>query len=127
MNKVIMMGRLTKDPEYKVTQDGKELAKFSIAVDRRTGKETDFFNCTTFGKTAQFAEKYLKRGTKVALTGRIENNSYTNKDGQKVTSTGIIVEEAEFAESKKAAEAPEEPKKTDWLPTDVDDELPFKF
>lgn len=134
MNKVIMMGRLTKDPEYRQTQDGKGLTRFSIAVDRKTkDKVTDFFNCTAFGKTAEFAEKYLKKGTKIVLDGKVQNDSYTNKDGKKVTTTVIIVDELEFAESKGAEEKtftdkPEQ-KTTDWMPADdlAEDELPFKF
>lgn len=131
MNKVIMMGRLTKDPEIRATQSGTSIAHFSLAVDRRFKKEgdasADFFNCTTFGKQAEFCEKYLKKGTKILLSGRIENSTYTNKDGQKVTATGIVVEEVEFAESKKAEEKTEE-KKTDWVPADdLDNELPFTF
>ena len=130
MNKVILMGRLTKDPDYKATQDGKTVAKFNLAVDRRIGKETDFFGVTTFGKTADFCEKYLKKGTKIVLTGRIQNDSYTNKEGKKVTSTQIIAEELEFAESKGEktfTDKPEE-KKTEWAPADdLDEELPFNF
>ena len=131
MNKVIMMGRLTKDPEYRQTQDGKGLTRFSIAVDRKTKeKVTDFFNCTAFGKTAEFAETYLKKGTKIVLDGKVQNDSYTNKDGKKVTTTVIIVDELEFAESKEkeSTDKPEQ-KTTDWMPASdlADDELPFKF
>lgn len=110
MNKVILMGRLTRDPEVRYSQGDSQLAigKFSIAVDRRFKKQgdtvtADFFNCTAFGKQAEFVEKYLKQGTKVVVTGRIQNDNYTNKEGQKVYSVQIIVEEMEFAESKNAA------------------------
>lgn len=126
MNKCMMIGRLTRDPEVRVTQDGQTtIAKFGIAVDRR-GKEdkADFFNVTAFNKTAQFAEKYLKKGTKIALAGRLQLDEYTNKDGQKVTSVSIVAEEVEFCESKK----PEA--KTDGfmdVPKDLDEELPFNF
>ena len=107
MNKVILMGRLTRDPEVRYTDGGVSIAKFSLAVDRRfkrdNGPTADFFNCTSFGKQAEFVEKYLRRGTKILLSGRIENNNYTNKDGEKVYSIQIVTEELEFAESKAAA------------------------
>ena len=104
MNKVILMGRLTRDPEMRYSQD-MAIARFSLAVDRRFKKQgdtvtADFFNCTAFGKQGEFVEKYLKQGTKVLVTGRIQNDNYTNKDGQKVYSVQVIVEEIEFAESK---------------------------
>lgn len=126
MNRVILLGRLSRDPEVRVTQDGQTtIAKFGIAVDRR-GKEdkADFFNVTAFNKTAQFAEKYLKKGTKIALSGRLQLDEYTNKDGQKVTNVSVVAEEVEFCEAKKA-----EPKKDDFMPIDNLDkeELPFNF
>jgi single-strand DNA-binding protein len=109
MNKVILMGRLTRDPEvrYSNGDNATAIARFSIAVDRRfrrgaDGAEADFFNCTAFGKQGEFAEKYLKKGTKILLSGRIQNDNYTNRDGQKVQSVQIIAEEIEFAESKNA-------------------------
>ena len=108
MNKVIMMGRLTRDPEVRYSQGASQtaIARFSLAVDRRWKREgepdADFFNCTVFGRQADFVEKYLRQGTKVVVTGRIQNDNYTNKDGQKVYSVQIIVEEIEFAESKNA-------------------------
>lgn len=111
MNKVIMMGRLTRDPEVRYSQGASQtaVARFSLAVDRRWKREgepeADFFNCTAFGKLAEFAEKYLRQGTKVVTTGRIQNDNYTNKEGQKVYSVQIIVEEIEFAESKNASAA----------------------
>ena len=110
MNKVILIGRLTRDPEvrYSQTDSTMAIARFSLAVDRRYKKQgdevtADFFNCTAFGKQGEFVEKYLKQGTKVVVTGRIQNDNYTNKDGQKVYSVQIIVEEMEFAESKNAS------------------------
>ena len=107
MNKVIMMGRLTRDPEVRYGQGSNTaVCKYSIAVDRRFKREgqpeADFFNCTVFGKGAEFAEKYFKKGTKIVISGSIQNDNYTNKDGQKVYSTQIIVDEQEFAESKNA-------------------------
>ena len=111
MNKVILMGRLTRDPEVRYSQGANPtaVARYSIAVDRRFKRDgepdADFFNCTVFGKGAEFAEKYLKQGTKIVITGRVENDNYTNKDGQKVYGTRILVEEQEFAESKNAAPA----------------------
>lgn len=104
MNKVILMGRLTRDVEIK---DGDtKVGRYNLAVDRRFAKEkeTDFINCVCFGKAAEFAEKYLKKGTKVVVTGRIQTGSYTNKDGQKIYTTDIIVEDQEFAESKSNSE-----------------------
>ena len=107
MNYVGIMGRLTKDPEVRYSQSNVAVASFSLAVDRRFKRENepdaDFFNCTAFGKTAEFVEKYVKKGTKVIVQGRLQNETY-EKDGQKKTITKIMVEQAEFAESKKASE-----------------------
>ena len=109
MNKVILMGRLTRDPEVRYSQGASQtaVARFSIAVDRRFKREgepdADFFNCTAFGKTAEFVERYLHKGTKIALSGRIQNDNYTNKEGQMVYSVRIIVDDVEFAESKNAS------------------------
>ncbi len=109
MNKLILMGRLTRDPELRYSQGESSLAigKFSLAVDRRFKRqgepEADFFNCTAFGKQAEFVDKYLKQGTKVVLTGRVQNDNYTNREGQKVYSIQVIAEEIEFAESKAAS------------------------
>ena len=111
MNKVILMGRLTRDPDIRYTQgeNSMAVARFSLAVDRRrTGadgqREADFINCVTFGKNAEFAERYLHQGTKIVLTGRIQTGSYTNKDGNKVYTTDVVGEDIEFAESKAASE-----------------------
>lgn len=106
MNKVILMGRLTRDPEVRYPQDAERsiVARFSIAVDRKYkqqgGPEADFFNCVCFGRSAEFVEKYLKKGTKMLITGRVQNENYTNRDGQKVYAVQILVDEMEFAESK---------------------------
>jgi single-strand DNA-binding protein len=104
MNKVIMCGRLSKEPDVRVGE--KTVGKFSIAVERKMKVEgqptADFFNCVTFGKQAEFVQKYLSKGTKVNIVGRLQNDNYTNKEGQKVYSVQIYVEEIEFAESKKS-------------------------
>ena len=112
MNKVILMGRLTREPDvrYSQTDSNMAIARFSLAVDRRykkQGDETtaDFFNCTAFGKQGEFVEKYLKQGTKIVVIGRIQNDNYTNKEGQKVYSVQIMVEEIEFAESKASSQS----------------------
>lgn len=110
MNKVLMMGRLTRDPEERNTQNGgMTIARFSIAVDRRFKREgepeADFFNCTAFGKQAEFVMRYLRKGVKVVVIGRIQNDNYTAKDGTKTYSVQIMVDEIEFAESKNAAGA----------------------
>ena len=99
MNQVILMGRLTKDPEVRQTQSGTEVAKYTLAVDRY-GEGADFINCTAFGKTAEFAEKNLSKGTKIAVTGRIQTGKY-EKDGRTVYTTDVIVNNHEFCESKK--------------------------
>ncbi len=109
MNKVIVMGRLARDPEVRYSQgeNAMAIARYTLAVDRRFKREgeqtADFISCVTFGKSAEFAEKYLKKGTKICVTGRIQTGSYTNKDGQKVYTTDVVVEETEFAESKHAS------------------------
>lgn len=109
MNKVILMGRLTRDPEVRYSQGDSStaIARYTLAVDRRFNRNNeeqsaDFINCVAFGKAGEFAEKYFHKGTKIAITGRIQTGSYTNKDGVKVYTTDIVVEEQEFAESKNA-------------------------
>ncbi|MCR5502210.1 MAG: single-stranded DNA-binding protein [Lachnospiraceae bacterium] len=112
MNKVILMGRLTRDPEVRYSQGDNPtaVARYSLAVDRRFSRNNgsgdepsaDFINCVAFGRTGEFAEKYLRKGTKVAIEGRIQTGSYTNRDGQKVYTTEVVVENHEFAESKNA-------------------------
>jgi single-strand DNA-binding protein len=110
MNKVMLMGRLTRDPEVRYSQGESPLAiaRFSLAVERRFNRNNeeqtaDFINCVSFGKTAEFAEKYYRKGTKIAIVGRIQTGSYTNKDGVKVYTTDVVVEEQEFAESKNSS------------------------
>ena len=105
MNKVILMGRLTKDPDVRVSQDGQTtIGRYTLAVDRRMKKdEADFISVVAFGKSAEFAEKYLHKGTKVVVSGRIQTGSYTNKDGVKVYTTDVVAEDQEFAESKNAS------------------------
>ena len=109
MNKVILMGRLTRDPEvrYSSGENSMAIARYTLAVDRRRRQNAgsdeqtaDFINCVAFGRLGEFAEKYLKKGTKIAVTGRIQTGSYTNKDGVRVFTTEVVVEESEFAESK---------------------------
>ena len=110
MNKVILCGRLTRDPDVRWSQgqDQKCIARYTLAVDRRTARReenqqtADFISCVVFGRGAEFAEKYLRQGTKMIVSGRIQTGSYTNRDGQKVYTTDVIVEEQEFAESKNA-------------------------
>lgn len=109
MNKVVLMGRLTRDPDVRYTQgeNSMAIARYTLAVDRRRskdnqqGRQADFISCVAFGKAAEFAEKYLRKGTKIAISGRIQTGSYENKDGQKVYTTDVVIEETEFAESKK--------------------------
>lgn len=128
MNKVIMMGRLTKDPEVKQVNDT-TIGRLSLAVDRRFKREgeatADFFDCTAFGKLAEFVGKYLKKGTKIVLEGEVQNNNYTNKDGQKVYGTRIIAGSIEFAESKGKTEEAKPEENHDWQPVDAMDGLPF--
>ena len=108
MNKVILMGRLTRDPEVRYTQGDNQMAiaRYTLAVDRRFNRggddnnTADFISCVAFGKSGEFAERYLRKGTKIAVTGRIQTGSYTNKDGVKVYTTDVVVEDHEFAESK---------------------------
>ena len=105
MNKVILVGRLTRDPETRYTQDGVVIvSRYTLAVDRKYKREgepeADFIKCTVFGKGAGFAEKYFKKGMRVAISGRIETGSYTNREGQKMNTFEIIVEDQEFAQSK---------------------------
>lgn len=144
MNKVILMGRLTRDPQVRYSQgqqDQLAIARFTLAVDRRgsrtEGKENaDFPSCVTFGKTAEFVEKWLRQGTKVVVAGRIQTGSYTNRDGVKVYTTEVVCEDVEFAESKEAGEGrQQEPPQqqtpmTDAdgfmnIPDGIDEELPF--
>lgn len=111
MNRVILMGRLTRDPEIRYAQNGDQMAiaRFTLAVDRRQNQkkndqqQADFISCVAFGKTAEFFERYVRQGTKLCLEGRIQTGSYVRQDGTKVYTTDVVVENAEFAESKAAA------------------------
>lgn len=132
MNRWIGMGRLTKDPEIRSAADGMMIGNYTLAVDRR-GKdnEADFIRVVTFGKAAEFANKYLHKGTKVLVTGHIQTGSYTNKDGQKIYTTDIIAEDQEFCEKKQTdqqTEAAALPMDADGfmnVPEGIEDELPF--
>lgn len=129
MNKVILMGRLTRDPEAFKSGDT-AISKFAVAVDRRFKKdgsqEADFPNCVCFGKTADFVQKYFKKGMKICLEGRLQTGSYTNKDGIKVYTTDVVVDNVEFAESKKAeSSAPSETEEFMTIPEGLEEDLPF--
>ena len=146
MNRVILMGRLTRDPDVRYSQgeNSTAIARYTLAVDRRFNRNnsdennTDFIGCVAFGRSAEFAEKYLRKGTKILVTGRIQTGSYTNKDGNKVYTTDVVVEDQEFAESKNASsqeggynapirdEAPA-PAGDGFMniPDGIDEELPF--
>ena len=110
MNKVILMGRLTRDPEvrYSAGENSLAIARYTLAVDRRFKRDgeatADFISCVAFGRTAEFAEKYFRQGLKIAISGRIQTGSYVNREGQKVYTTEVVVEDQEFAESKAASE-----------------------
>lgn len=138
MNKVVLMGRLTRDPDVKYTQQQMCAARFTLAVDRRFKKDgeqqtADFISCVAFGKTGEFIEKYCHQGTKLVVEGRIQTGSYTNRDGNKVYTTDVVVEQAEFAESKSTTtrESRPEPSSASGdgfmnIPDGVEDEgLPF--
>lgn len=137
MNKVILIGRLTKDPEtrYSQGQSSTCISRYSLAVDRqfkRDGEQTaDFLNCVAFGKQGEFAEKYLKKGTKIAVTGRLQTGSYTDRDGKKVYTTDVVVESHEFVESKKESDQSQQTSPFGSIdgfmsiPDGIDEELPF--
>lgn len=150
MNKVILMGRLTRDPEVKYSQGDNPIAiaRYTLAVDRRYKRDgeqnADFIGCVAFGKAGEFTEKYLHKGTKMTIVGRIQTGSYTNQDGNKVYTTDVVVEEQEFAESKgssannnnpvgtapdpASAAVPSQPSAADGfmnIPDGIDSELPF--
>ena len=145
MNKVILMGRLVRDPEVRYSQgeNATAVARYTLAVDRRFNRNNgedsaDFIGCVAFGRAAEFAERYLHKGTKIAITGRIQTGSYTNKDGVRVYTTDVVVEEQEFAESKNAQSGNEggytAPARTPNnsfsdgfmnIPDGIDEELPF--
>ena len=147
MNKVIIMGRLTRDPEVRYSQGERPVAvaRYTLAVNRtfkRAGEpDADFINCVTFGRSAEFAERYFRQGIRIVVSGRIQTGSYTNRDGVKVYTTDVIVEDQEFAESKAASEqsaasygarqeaapAPSAPVGDGFMniPDGLDEELPF--
>lgn len=145
MNKVILIGRLTRDPDvrYAQNENSTAVARYSLAVDRRFKRDgeqsADFISCVAFGKLGEFAEKYLRKGIKIAIVGRIQTGSYTNRDGQKVYTTDVVVEEQEFCESKNASSGSSggngggrntPPPVTDDngfmnVPDGIDEELPF--
>ena len=142
MNKVILMGRLTRDPESRYTQQNSSqesmcITRYTLAVDRKGSRSegqqsADFISCVAFGRAGEFAEKYFRKGTKITISGRIQTGSYTNKDGQRVYTTDVIVEEQEFAESKRAeGQQGENSSYSDNgdgfmnIPDGCDEELPF--
>ena len=146
MNKAILMGRLTRDPDVRYSQgeNPMAIARDTLAVDRRFKRDgeqsADFINCLAFGRSAEFAEKYFKQGTKIAVSGRIQTGSYTNREGVKVYTTEVVIEEQEFAESKAAASQnnnrgasqPSTPQSSTTasdgfmnIPDGLEDELPF--
>lgn len=129
MNKVVLMGRPTKDPEVRYTQkqDGSQMAiaRFTLAVDRRgRDSETDFISCVAFGRLGEFAEKYISKGRKYAIVGRIQTGSYTNKDGVKVYTTEVVIEECEFCDSKPQEQRTEQGFMD--IPDGIEENLPFK-
>ena len=139
MNKVVLMGRLTRDPDirYSSGENSTAVARFTLAVGRRfkrDGEQTaDFISCVAFGRTAEFMEKYIRQGTKIVTSGRIQTGSYTNRDGNKVYTTDVVVEDVEFAESKKSddsgeAYSPDNEPDDGFMsiPDGIEDELPFK-
>lgn len=133
MNKVILKGRLTRDPEirYSQAQNGEQMAiaRYSLAINRRGNKdEADFINCVAFGKNGEFAEKWLKKGQEVAIVGRIQTGSYTNKDGQKVYTTDVVIDEQEFCGSKQDSQqdSPQPSPQYAPIPEGIEGDLPFK-
>lgn len=133
MNVIVLSGRLTKDPEVRYSQSGTAVGNYSIAVNRRFkkdgGQDADFFNCTVFGKSAEFAERYFQKGMMVVVSGRMESSSYAGKDGTKRTGWNVIVEEQNFGEGKKDSGGSTKEKKADDGFMDIPDtdmtELPF--
>lgn len=137
MNSVQLVGRLTRDPEMRYTDGGSTIARFSLAVDRRykseNGPTADFPNCVAFGRTAEFIEKYFRKGMRMGCQGRIKTGSYTNNDGQKVYTTDVVVESCEFVEAKASQQSEENndgfgPADENGfmnIPDDIDEELPF--
>lgn len=131
MNKAILVGRLTKDPEvrYSAGDNSMAIARFSVAIDRKSNDAgTDFISCVAFGKTAEFIEKYFKKGNKIGIDGHIQTGSYTNKDGAKAYTTDVIVDSCEFVESKSAGQEATTVTYNGGFTTidDIPEELPFK-
>lgn len=138
MNKVILIGRLTRDPDVRYSQGAEPMAiaRYTLAVDRRGRRDAnsdqtaDFISCVAFGRNGEFAEKYLRQGTKIAVTGRIQTGSYTNKDGNKVYTTDVVVENHEFCESKGTNNGASASGNTDTsfmnIPENLEGDLPFK-
>lgn len=147
MNKVVLMGRLTRDPDVRYTQGDQPtcISRYSLAVDRKVkdangNRQADFINCVAFGKAGEFAEKFLRKGIKICISGRIQTGSYTNKDGTKVYTTDVVVEEQEFCESKATNDNARSTAQTAStaansqqdalngfmnIPDEIDEELPF--
>ena len=131
MNKIILMGRLTRDPEVRYSQgeNSAAIARYTLAVNRifkRDGEtEADFINCVAFGRAAEFAEKYFQKGSRILISGRIQTGSYTNKEGRKVYTTDVVVEEQEFTESKSKESPKTESDGFMDIPDGIDEELPF--
>lgn len=129
MNSVQIIGRLTKDPEVRYTNSAEPLAiaRYTIAVDRGDKKNTDFINCVALGKSGSFAEKYLHKGMKIAVEGRIQTGSYTDKDGNKRYTTDVLVNRHEFVESKKEEAPSNAPDNESFMniPDSISDEIPF--
>lgn len=131
MNSVQLVGRLVADPEVKYTNDGKTIARFKIAVDRKYKREgqpdADFIPCLAFAKTAEFVEKFFRKGMRIGLNGSIQTGSYKNKDGQTVYTTEVLVDSVEFTESKQQAQPAQKPKQEDFMqvPDSLETELPF--
>lgn len=136
MNKVVLIGRLTRDPEVRYSQNDTAVARYTLAVDRLYNRENepsaDFIRCVCFNKTAEFAETYLRKGIKISVVGHIQTGSYTNRDGQTVYTTDVVVENQEFCESRNASSAaPSTQPSSDSadrfmnIPDGIDEELPF--
>lgn len=133
MNKAILMGRLTRDPEVRYSQGENTVAvaRYTLAVERRFKKEgeqqtADFISCVAFGKSVEFAEKYFRQGMRVLICGRIQTGSYTNKEGRKIYTTDVVIEEQNFADAKQnSPELITDSEKFINIPDEIDDELPF--
>lgn len=130
MNVVVLMGRLTKDPSIRYTEDGKAIARYSLAVDRFKKGEADFLNCVAFGKNAEFTDKYFRKGMRVTVNGHLQTGSYTNREGQKVNTVDVIIDHQEFADGKGESKpdgvyAPTDIDGFMQIPSGIEEELPF--